>query len=180
MRQDALADGGNPDSQQAYIQPGEGCTTASGQVGIKNKNYSFSVGYTQIGGGGRFLMPREWGREPFYTFMARERTEGLGSTRAIVGRLGYANASKRFRAELALGHFAAPDVKNTTLNKYGLPAFNQLNLDVRYVFSGALHGADAHLLCVWKNGTGATYDELRYVVNRVNLANYNFVLNYHF
>lgn len=180
VRQDALSNGGNSDPQQAYIQPSEGCTTASGQIGIRRKNYSFSVGYTQIGGGGRFLMPREWGREPFYTFMARERTEGLGSTRAIVGRLGYSNLSKRFRAELAFGHFAAPDVKNTVLNKYGLPAFNQLNLEVRYAFSGALQGADAHLLCVWKSGTGATYDELRYVVNRVNLANYNFVLNYHF
>lgn len=179
-RQNALADGGNPDPQQAYLQPGEACVTASGQVGLSIQQWSFSINYTQIGGSGRFLMPREWGREPFYTFMARERTEGLGNTRSIVGRLGYANASKRFRAELALGHFAAPDVKNTALNKYGLPAFNQLNLDVRYVFSGALQGADAHLLCVWKNGTGATYDELRYVVNRVNLANYNLLLNYHF
>ena len=29
-----------------------------------------------------FLMPREWGREPFYTFLPRERNEGLGGVNA--------------------------------------------------------------------------------------------------
>ena len=28
-------------------------------------------------------MPREWGKEPFYTFLPRERNEGLGNIHAF-------------------------------------------------------------------------------------------------
>ena len=37
---------------------------------------------TRITKDGRYLMPREWGRDPFYTFMSRERNEGFGDLTA--------------------------------------------------------------------------------------------------
>jgi hypothetical protein len=31
-------------------------------------------------------MPREWGRDPFYTFMPRERNEGYGDVNADIDK----------------------------------------------------------------------------------------------
>ncbi|NBW39046.1 MAG: hypothetical protein EBR30_29325, partial [Cytophagia bacterium] len=44
----------------------------------------WSISYTRITKHGRFLFPREWGIEPFYTFMQRERIEGSGGTHALL------------------------------------------------------------------------------------------------
>lgn len=178
--QHALASGGNPEPQHAYIQPREHSHTLSFRAGLKREKYSFSVSYTHIEGNGRFLMPREWGREPFYTFMARERTEGLGDTRAIVGQVSGSAFRQQLKADLAFGHFDAADVKKSSLNKYGMPAFFQLNFDLRYALPAPFRGTDLRFLFVRKIRSGDTYGELRHIINKVNLSNYNLILNCRF
>ncbi len=178
MRQDAVAEGGNPDQQRTYFPRGTHSTGFSAQTGWGNRRWSALLAYTRITSAGRFLSPREWGREPFYTFMARERMEGAGNSHAIVGRLRWQSPAKRWRTELAYGHFYLPDIKDTRLNKYAFPAFDQLNADIRYAFEGWLSGLHAQLLLVRKGRLGEIYGNPRAVINRVNMWQYNLILNY--
>jgi hypothetical protein len=125
-------------------------------------------------------MPREWGRDAFFTFMPRERNEGYGDLHAInivgskiIGKSG-------FRTDLSYGHYYLPDVTNTRLNKYGMPSYWQLNADIRYQAKGFFNGIELQLLYVYKGQLGSNFKNNNYVFNKVDMSLYNFVINYHF
>jgi hypothetical protein len=181
IQQQAIQNGGNPDPQKAYIQPGESSWVLSARLGHQwHKNWDLSFQFTQMIGEGRFLMPREWGREPFYTFMARERNEGLGGAQAMTAKLSYAPEGSKFKMNATIGYFDTPDVRNTAQNKYGLPDYTQLNIELIYTFSGVLKGTDLQFLYVGKQRHNGMPDAPKYTINKVNMSNYNLVLNHHF
>lgn len=178
--QNALADGGNPDAAKTYFQKNGTSNVISTQAGWQRGNLQILAAFTYITKDGRFLSPREWGREPFYTFMARERVEGSGNMQALNGRVNWQNTKKNLQIGLAYGHFYLPDVHQVSLNKYAFPAFNQLNLDTRFAFGGTLKGLRVQFLYVYKGRLADTYGNDKLVINRVNLSNYNLIFNYIF
>jgi len=176
--QDALAHGGNEEVSKTYFQKGGQSNAVSAQTGWQHGNWQALAAYTRVTADGRFLSPREWGREPFYTFMSRERVEGSGDSHSITGRLNWQTKNKKLRLETAYGHFYLPDVKNAALNKYAFPSFQQLNFDVRYAFGGMFEGLRVQFLYVWKGRLGEVYGNDKYVINRVDMSHYNLVFNY--
>ncbi len=176
--QDALAYGGNVDASKTYFEKGGRSNVISTQVGWQHGDWQALAAYTRITSDGRFLSPREWGREPFYTFMPRERVEGSGDSHSITGRVNWQNPNKKIRIEASYGHFYLPGVKNPAVNKYAFPSFSQCNLDVRYSFGGMFEGLRAQFLYVWKGRLGDVYDNDKYVINKVNVSLYNLILNY--
>jgi|JI10StandDraft_1071094.scaffolds.fasta_scaffold03865_3 hypothetical protein len=180
IRQDAVHNGGNDDPLKSYVQKGASSMVYSGRLVFKNVRLETSLNYTRITDDGRYIFPREWGRDPFYTFMPRERNEGFGDVHALVAKINLFSKSKRISSGLALGYFQLPDVKNYALNKYGMPSYFQLNADLKYVFSGMLQGFELYALFVSKFKNGRSYDNPRYIINKVEMNLYNFVLNYKF
>lgn len=180
IKQNALKDGGNENPAKTYFQKDAKALTFGAKIGWKNKEWETSLSYNRITSDGRYLVPREWGREPFFTFLPRERNEGLGDVNAIMGKINYNMPKARLKTSLAMGYYQLPDVKNYRLNKYGLPSYTQINADVRYTFNGFLQGLEAQLLIVGKINQGETYNNDRFVINKVNMNLYNFILNYHF
>lgn len=180
IKQDAVNDGGNKDQLKSYYQKGSRSLSFGAKAGWKYNRWETSVNYNRITAKGRYLIPREWGREPFFTFLPRERNDGLGDVHAIVGKMNYSFLKARIKTSLAGGYYKLPDVKNYSLNKYGLPSYAQLNADIRYTFAKTLKGLEAQLLIAGKVNAGETYYNNRYIINKVNLVQYNFVLNFHF
>lgn len=180
IRQDAINYGGNENPDKAYVKKGTKAMTIGLRAGWKNKKTETSINYNRITSEGRYLMPREWGRDPFYTFLPRERNEGLGDVNAIMVKVNYNFNKVRIKTSLAAGYYKLPDVKNYSLNKYGLPSYTQINGDVRYSFNGVLKGLEAQLLVAVKINEGKTYNNYKYVLNKVDMVNYNFVINYNF
>jgi len=180
IKQHALKDGGNADPSKRYIEKDNGAFSFGVKTGFKTTVWDLSLNYNRITKEGRYSMPREWGRDPFFTFLPRERNEGLGDVSAMVARVGYLIPKKRIKLNLAGGYFKLPDVNNASLNKYGLPSYVQVNADIRYTFAGFLQGMDAQLLIVGKINQGELYQQAKYEINKVNMVLYNFVLNYHF
>ena len=178
MHQDALSDGGNEAPSKAYFQKGGKSNAISAQSGWQKGSWQALAAYTHVTSEGRFLSPREWGREPFYTFMARERVEGSGDSHSITGRVNWQSNNKKLRLEAAYGHFYLPDVKNAALNKYAFPSFNQFNFDLRYAFGGRFEGLRIQLLYVRKGLLGEVYGSDKYVINKVDLSHYNLIFNY--
>jgi hypothetical protein len=180
IRQDAIGNGDQPDPVKQYA-PNDWSSAVYGlRVGWKNKRWETSLNYTRITKEGRYLMPREWGRDPFFTFMPRERNEGLGDVHAFVGKLQYLHPKRPIQASVAVGQYQLPDVLNSRLNKYGMPSYRQLNIDLRYRFEKFWKGLDMQVLYVYKQLTGDTHDSLRYVINKVNMNQWNWVLNFQF
>jgi hypothetical protein len=180
IRQDALKDGGNSDAAKTYFEKNGKAMTFGARLGWKYKDVEISINYNRITKQGRYLMPREWGREPFFTFLPRERNEGFGDAHAVIGKINYNISKINLKISMAAGYYKMPDVKNYRLNKYGLPSYTQINADIRYTFPKKCSGLDAQLLIVGKINNGETYNNAKFVFNKTNMVQYNFVLNYHF
>lgn len=181
LYQRTLNNGGNADPGKTYMQRGNEAITYGARLGMEQKEkWSVTLNYNHIGGHGRYLMPREWGRDPFFTFMPRERNEGISSSDAVNVVLSKTFKRLRLKTDVAYGHFYLPDVKNTAINKYGMPSYSQLNVDIRHAFTRFFKGLELQFLYVYKSPLGNTYADTKYVFNKVNMSLYNLVLNYHF
>lgn len=180
IRQDAINYGGNIDPEKSYTYKGAKSMTFGAKLAFKTKSTTFSFNYNRITKDGRYLFPREWGRDPFFTFMPREREEGLGDVHALVAKIEHKIPKAKLKVSLGGGYFQLPDVKNTVLNKYGMPSYYQVNLDVRHQFDGFFKGLESQVLLVSKFRSGAYYDNPKYLINKVNMLLINVVLNYHF
>jgi hypothetical protein len=180
IRQDGVGNGGNDDAGQTYF-PENGKSLSFGiKAGYKSGRFESSLNYSRITAEGRYLMPREWGRDPLFTFLPRERNEGLGDVHAVLGKFNYKFQPSMLSAGLGVGYYHLPDVKNTSLNKYGMPSYAQVNLDIRYFFKGLFEGLDVQYLLAAKLNAGETYSNDKYIFNKVDLQVHNLVLNFHF
>lgn len=180
LREDGINSGGNENQQKTYFPKNGVSQIISGRLGWKKNNQELTLNYTRITADGRYLMPREWGRDPFYTFLPRERNDGVGDVHAMNIKYNGQFKKGKLRPSLAYGHYYLPDVKYSALNKYGLPSYAQLNAEVRYAFSGYLKGMQILLLAAHKIRLGETYNEERYVINKVNMTNWNLIIDYTF
>lgn len=179
IQQQAIGNGGNADPVNAYTQPQSSSLVFSGRIGLQSPKFDWFINATRITTKGRYLMPREWGREPFYTFMPRERNEGFGDVTATTLNTFY-KPEKHLKVEISAGYFQLPDVKNFALNKYGMPSYSQINLGITYQFDHFMKGLNALLLVVRKDELGKTYNNDRFVFNKVNMTHFNLILNYHY
>jgi hypothetical protein len=179
IRQQAIGEGGSHDPAKRYIEPNNRSTVLSVRVGRQTPRLDWYVNATRISAEGRYLMPREWGRETFYTFLPRERNEGAGDVTATTINTFYRPESN-IKIELSGGYYHLPDVQNSALNKYGMPSYSQVNLGVTYQFEHYLKGLNALLLIVRKDRIGNTYENDRFVFNKVNMTHFNLILNYYF
>lgn len=110
----------------------------------------------------------------------RERNDGFGNADAIMGRVTYSIPKARLKTSLAAGYYHLPDVKNFALNKYAMPSYTQLNADLKYIFTNMFKGLEAQILIAGKLNKGETYDNDKFIFNKVNMVQFNFILNYHF
>ncbi len=178
IRQDAINNGGNINPDKAYIEKGSTSNVISAQAGVKNKKFNSSLNYTHITGDGRYLMPREWGRDPFYTFLPRERNEGFGNVHAIMGKVAFTYILPHTGASIAYGYYRLPDVQDFRLNKYGMPSYHQLNLELNHSFDNVLKGLELRFIAAGKLGQGPTYNNLKYLYNKVNIVNLNVIVDF--
>ena len=180
IHQQPVNDGGNADPAKTYFDPTQKVNIYGVKAGLEFKKTTIRLNYTRITNDGRFLFPREWGREPLSTFLPRERNEGLGDVNAISVNFFKRYFRQKLDAEISAGYYELPDVKNTRLNKYGLPSYYQFNLDLKYSFSGLLGGLNAELLYLYKMRNGNIYEDLRYVIHKTDMQQINLIINYNF
>lgn len=178
--QHSLKNGGNQNPDHTYMQKGNNALSVGARMGWKNKEQDISFNYTRITRHGRYLMPREWGRDPFFTFLPRERNDGFGDLNAWMLQYKKKFGKSGFQSKAGFGYYHLPDVLNTAFNKYGMPSYTQLNIDLQYHFKGLLNGAQAQLLYVYKGQKGNSYNNDKYVIHKVNASLFNLILNYRF
>lgn len=180
VRQDVAGEGGNADEAQAYMPRDAYSNIFSSRFGHKKNNLDLNVNATAIQSNSRYLMPREWGRDPFYTFLPRERVEGVGKLKAVSLNINYAFPKQHIRSSLGVGYYHMPDVRDYRYNKYAMPSFSQVNAEIRYDFSKYFEGASIQFLYTYKLGTGEDYENPKNVINKVNMGNVSLVFNYRF
>ena len=180
IREDALANGGNNDPDKAYFEKKGHSWVFSTRCGVKSPRMETSLNYTRITADGRYLMPREWGRDPFYTFLPRERNEGLGDVNAYVLKSQFKPGFTHWKPALGVGYFNLPSVSNYRMNKYGMPSYWQLNVELKKEWEGFGQGFDTQILYVYKGLNSSESLSGKYIINKVNMSNFNLVINFRF
>ena len=178
IHQNAINNGGNVDQTKTYTLKQTQSNVISAQFGVKTKKINANLNYTHITNDGRYLMPREWGKDPFYTFMPRERNEGFGNVHAISTRVTLTTLKDKLKLGLGYGYFKLPDVKDYKVNKYGMPSYHQINIETSYLCSKFFKGLDIKFITAYKIKQGETYNNQNYIYNKVNMFNFNFILDY--
>lgn len=178
--QAAVGDGGNPDPAKAYTLPGERTHGIGLRSGIHLGHSEFTLNYLGISDNGRFLFPREWGREKFFVSMQRERFEGMGGVHAVGVLFDQTFIHDKLKVSLGASHVHTPDLEDVQLNKYGLPNYYHFTGLIDYRFSGFFKGLDLQFLIASKKENFNQKIPLEYVINRVNMTNYNLILDYRF
>lgn len=180
IRQDIVNDGGHTDPAKTYFSSGNHVNVIGVRTGWENKKVRLLLNYTRITAGGRYSMPREWGTEPFFTFLNRERNEGAGDVQAATSSARWAFPKQRLTAEVGYGRYFMPDVQQYALNKYGVPSYSHTKVAIDYECSGVLQNLKLSALYIYKRNKGDTYNNLKYVINKVNVSHFAIVVNYSF
>jgi hypothetical protein len=180
IRQTVINKGGNETLNKTYFIPSQSALVIGARLGQQIRQWDHSLNFTRITKSGRYLMPREWGRDPFYTFLVGERNEGFGDLNAYVFKTKYTYKKYPLTMNGAIGYFNLPDIKNYALNKYSFPSYWQYNIDARYALMGFWKGWEVQLIYFYKKASGNTYDEAKNYINKVDMGHFNFILNFHF
>lgn len=178
----------NANKAKSYMQEGEKSTTYGVKTAIKYERSKLTFAYNQTTDDGRFLFPREWGKEPFFTFQKRERSDGSGNCHAWLMTLEHnfaAQGLNDLEIMAGYGEYTKTDPKEWKYNKYGTPSYTQWNIDVFYRFTGALKGLKAEYLLARKIARGETYQvpgssEYNFIFRKNGMTLHNFILNYDF
>lgn len=182
LHQDKVGDGGNSNPELSYFDQNNSDVLGM-QLRHTNGSAQFKIGYDRILPGGRFLFPREWGREYFFSFQKLERSEGSSDNHALV--ITYSQpfmAQKevlRIRPTLSLGRHWKASVLSPEENKYALPDYTHINLDV-YLDFLKLPNFHPEVILTYKDANGLIPENPNFIINKVNLFHLSLFLNYNF
>ena len=180
LQQNRIGNGGNADESMRYFQSNQS-NVVGAQIEWKMGPSKFTAGYDHILKGGRLLIPREWGREPLFTFQRRERSEGSANNHGAVlahERIFSVNESS-LRTVTSIGHQWKQAISNAADNKYALPDYTHLTVDLFYSFD-KIENFKPEFLFVYKFSNSDFNKNPSVIFNKVDMFQLNLILNYNF
>jgi hypothetical protein len=177
--QHGLGDGGNSLIEKQYKNPKDLNFAVSAKLNWKKDAWEAQLSATQLGGEGRWLSPREWGKDAWYTFIPRERNEGFETVTAVVGFTSYRFKNRPLQLYTYMGIHVLPQLEDAAANKYNFPSYRQHNVGLRYA-PKKIKNLDFHL--IWVAKEPLTTKKLLPVqqYNKVDLWHFNGLINWKF
>lgn len=175
--QHGIGEGGNEDDSKRYKDPEDINFSISAKVGWKKGSWELQLSSTQVGGKGRWLSPREWGKDAWYTFIPRERNEGFESVTAVVGYASYRFNSLPLQFYSFAGLHFLPDPADARANKYNFPSYSQVNMGLKYAL-GKQKNTELHVLLMNKEALDTNVLAPVQVYNKVGMWHLNVILNW--
>lgn len=181
LHQNKLGDGGNKQDSLRYFNQ-----NSSDILGIKFsyewKKTELSIGYDRIFSQGKFLSPREWGREDLFSFQKRERSEGSADNHALVLNFKTTtpiNNNTNVTSILSVGRHWKPSVLDAFKNKYAMPDYTHINLDLFAKIAG-WNNFKPELLITSKIANGNFPENPNFYLNKTDMFHLDLILNYNF
>lgn len=175
--QEKAGNGGNPQDDFTYVCPGDQSRVFGGQIGAKYAGFDLSFNALALNDQGRFLFPREWGRENFFATVSRGRLEGTGDGELYNLRLKK-DFSDRLSAQVDYLRYDGPGWNTFEFNKYGIADYDQFNLELCYHFHRWFEGLDVRFLYVHKAAREEVPAEIVYYQSNFN--HFNVITNFTF
>jgi len=179
--QSKVGDGGNNSAALQYFTD----ESASGFGFMVKKDISksaVSLAFTRISDQGRLLLPREWGKEPFYTFQRRTRVEGFSNVTAVALKWESSFDRENYKLNMfsSLGYHSLPDPADAPKSKYQVPSTAHLDGSIKYSPKSKLFGFSAELYVAGRFLAGETVTNSAYLINRADFFHSDLILSYIF
>lgn len=175
--QQGIGTGGNENPELKYKEPVDQNYALSGRIGWRNSKWITHLNYTHVGGEGRWLSPREWGKDAWYTFIPRERNEGFESVNALVGYGEYKFEKIPLSLYGHLGFHWLSDTQDAAANKYNFPSYRQINLGLKYQ-PKKINNLDFHLILMSKEPLDSENLTPNQIYNKVKMLHFNGIINW--
>lgn len=160
-----------------YAHPDENGQVASFKLTWSEKNVELGAAYTRAMDTGRFLFPKELGRDQFFTSFARNRLEGLADVNIFAIKAKYRFNSDNFFIGVAAANLQGSSQEKLK-NKYQIDDYHQINTRVQYKLDELWEGVEIALLCIWKeNRNNRGLDS---AFNQSNYSQINLITNIYF
>jgi len=148
----------------------------------KSGKHTLQLNFSRIGDSGRLLLPREWGKEPFYTFQRRTRVEGLSDVTSLMAKwqMDWSGENRDMRFFVTLGSNKT-DLDDFARNKYLVPSAVHLATDFKYDWnSNIFKGMSLEMLFAYRflNDDIGTNESFR--INRADFFHTDLILSYTF
>lgn len=177
QHQNKMSNGGNINNANAYFDQEKSFLYGS-KIGFHKNKFALSLNYLKITDDGKFLFPREFGREQFFVTVPRGRLEGLSNSSLLMLK-SKLNLNKQWDVEVDLGEAWLPAFDNSVQNKYGASSYHNAVANVVYTpKSKTLEGLNFKLLYVTK--IGAEDIPLTHQYYNVNFHNINLITQFKF
>ncbi|WP_224484382.1 hypothetical protein [Robertkochia aurantiaca] len=162
-----------------YVQPGENGQVISVNAGMSDRGYAVSLSFSHAFDSGRFLFPRELGRDRVFTSVPRSRLEGFGDVDVLTLRGDiYPGRVRNLNLGLDFTRVFGAEADNFVFNKYGKDEYYQVNSRLHYDFQGFLKNLELDLLYVYKWNVNEVSPDV--IFNRSNFHQVNLVTNFNF
>ncbi len=163
--------------ENRYVQPNENGQVLSSQLGWKNEKLNIALAYTHAFDSGRFLFPKELGRDNFFTSIPRSRLEGLGDVNVYTLKGEYLPVPQ-IHLGVELQQIKGSKANVHQYNKYNVDESFQVNTHIQYQVHGFLEGLSFDLLWVYRENQN--YMDAQSIFNKSNFNQLNFVTNFNF
>lgn len=163
---------------QRYVQPFENGQVASFKIAWQDPNFELGAFYTRAFDSGRYLFPRELGRDQFYTSFSRNRLEGFSNMEVFAVKAKYRFNTENFLVGVSAASLNGVRVGALQNNKYNLDEYNQINTKLQYEFKNIAQGLQVQLLYVWKENKNK--HDLATVFNQSDFNQINLITNIYF
>lgn len=180
--QQRIGDGGNLNPTLQYLTD-EKASYFGLRAERKTGKHTLQLNYSRIGDSGRLLLPREWGREPFYTFQRRTRVEGLSDVTSLMAKwqMDWSGEYRDMRLFVTLGSNKTPPVNDFARNKYLVPSAVHLATAFKYAWkSETLKGMSLEMLFAYRFLNEEINGVENYRINRADFFHTDFILTYTF
>ena len=172
------------DFEHRYFQPDEMANVFSAKIGYQStdKSLKLSSSFLHGFGTGRFLFPKELGRENFYVSPPRSWIDGFGLVNVYMVRGQFKPNSEQWKGlslDLRLSYTDAPDQNDFANNKYGKTGFAQTTLLTKYAFQNKLKGLEMTLLYIQKYSPNQELTASETFYN-TNLHHFSLITNINF
>ena len=182
LHQNKVGNGGNAIDSLRYFDQ-KSSDVLGLRLSRKKDRSLLSLAYERILSQGQFLSPREWGREDFFSFQKRERSEGSADNHALIvyltNEIVVRPQELNLNSIVSIGRHWKANVTDATLNKYAIPDYTHINVDL-FMDIKKLKGFRPELLLTAKLANGAVPDNANFFFNKVDMYHINLILNYNF
>ncbi|WP_345371858.1 OprD family outer membrane porin [Algivirga pacifica] len=175
--QHQIGEGGNEQLSNRYFDNNSVIHMVGTRLGAAYRGWKLTLNGNIIRGDGRFLFPREWGKEAFFTFQKRERSEGTANSEALMLQLSRQWEFTQWKLTMiaGYGYYWRNHPSEAINNKYAMPTYEHLNFDI-FVNLGKRWKLE--YLMAYKRSQDELAQQSGFIINKVDMVNHNLQLRY--